>query len=164
MISEGDNSYLHRTTINKKAVELLSRFLSGLGAAENDGGDTTAGAVLVVGEHDTLDGASGLVEVLLCASGLVWRYETSDDVNAIRAEQLMSAIIRNPRFDPVHSSSKQHVSRTAVSTFHQVVLPNQDWIRGAGIASGISMSQPNTLCRASERPTELEKIERSKIC
>ena len=57
--------YLHGTTIDEEPIELLSSLGSSVGLDESDRGNTTAGAVLVVGEHDTSNGACGLGEVFL---------------------------------------------------------------------------------------------------
>lgn len=56
---------LHGTTINQEPIELLGGLGSGVGLSEDDRGDTTARAVLVVGEHHLLDGACRLDEVFL---------------------------------------------------------------------------------------------------
>lgn len=58
-------AYLHGAAIDEETVEVLSSLGGSVGAHEDDGGDTAAGAVLVVGEHDTADGTRGLGEVFL---------------------------------------------------------------------------------------------------
>ena len=58
-------SDLHRAAVNKEAVELLGSLRSSVGFGEDDRSNATAGAVLVVGEHNLLDGACRLGEVFL---------------------------------------------------------------------------------------------------
>lgn len=56
---------LHGTAIDQKSIELLGGFGSGVGLAEDDRGNATAGAILVVGEHHLFDGSCRLGEVFL---------------------------------------------------------------------------------------------------
>lgn len=60
-----DNADLHGATVHEQTVELLGGLGSGVGLAENDGRNATAGAVLVVGKHHFLDRTCRLGEVFL---------------------------------------------------------------------------------------------------
>lgn len=65
MVSQSKRIYLHGATIDEESVELLGSLGSGVCPGELDRGDATASTILVVGEHDSSDGASRLVEVFL---------------------------------------------------------------------------------------------------
>lgn len=65
MVGQSKRIYLHGATIDKESVELLGGLGSGVCSDELDRGDATASTILVVGEHDSFDGASRLVEVFL---------------------------------------------------------------------------------------------------
>ena len=62
---ESNVPYLHGTAIDVEAIKLLGGLSGGVGLSEDDGGDTTAGSVLVVGEHHLLDGTCRLGKVFL---------------------------------------------------------------------------------------------------
>lgn len=57
--------YLDRTFVDEEAVQFPGGLGGGAWTLEDDGGNAAAGAVLVVGQEDFLDWASGLVEVFL---------------------------------------------------------------------------------------------------
>lgn len=65
LVGQSKRIYLHGATIDKESVELLGGLGSGVCPDELDRGDATASTILVVGEHDSFDGASRLVEVFL---------------------------------------------------------------------------------------------------
>lgn len=64
-------NYLHGTSINKQSVQILGGFGSRVGFAEDDGGDAAASAILVVSEHDSLDGSCGFREVFLYPAHMI---------------------------------------------------------------------------------------------
>lgn len=57
--------HLDRTLVNKQAIQLLGGLGRSLWSDKRNRRNATAGTVLVVGQHDPLDRASGLVEVVL---------------------------------------------------------------------------------------------------
>lgn len=63
--SQRKRIYLHGAAIDEESVELLGSLGSSVSPVKLDGGDATASAILVVGEHDAPNGASRLVEVFL---------------------------------------------------------------------------------------------------
>lgn len=58
---------LHGSLVNKQAVQLFGSLGSSAWFAESNSSDTTAGAILVVGDENPLDWSSRLCEVFLCA-------------------------------------------------------------------------------------------------
>jgi hypothetical protein len=64
-INNRQGAYLDGTAINQETIQLLRSLGSGVGLAKDDRSNTTAGTVLVVGEHDLLNRTSGLGEVFL---------------------------------------------------------------------------------------------------
>ena len=64
-LTRGKRIYLHGAAIDEESVELLGGLGSGVCPVELNGGDATASAILVVGEHDPPDRASRLVKVFL---------------------------------------------------------------------------------------------------
>lgn len=58
-------AHLHGTTINQKAIQLLGSFGSRFRLGEDDRSNATAGAILVVSQHNLFDRACGLGKVFL---------------------------------------------------------------------------------------------------
>lgn len=58
-------AHLHGPSIDEKSIQILGSLAGSVRLAENDRGDTTACAVLVVSEHDSLDGSCGFRKVFL---------------------------------------------------------------------------------------------------
>lgn len=58
-------SHLHGAAVDVESIELLGGLGGSIGLAENDRSNTTAGAVLVVGEHHLFHRTCRLGEIFL---------------------------------------------------------------------------------------------------
>jgi hypothetical protein len=57
--------YLDRALIDEQAIQFLCGFGGGIRSCEGNRSNATAGAILVIGNHDFFDWSSGLMEVFL---------------------------------------------------------------------------------------------------
>ena len=60
------DSHLHGAAIDVESIELLGSLQGSVGLDEDDRSNATAGTILVVGEHHSLDGTCRLGKVFLC--------------------------------------------------------------------------------------------------